>query len=416
VDTTTEIQTFLTIAFLIFIVFAGVILYLLVKLLTNQQFLKRAQAKLQDYATNLEKMVEQRTIEYKEAEEKYKNLFMSSKESIILFKSSTGEVIDVNSEAENLLGWSRDELLEKNFSDFTLADVLSAGKGGWKERLIERKDGSNKVIDCLIGEIDISGERFNQVLCRDITEKRELEAQVIQSQKMASLGQLAAGVAHELNTPLGTMYNSSYFIKGELERESPTVQKHLGIIENQIERCRRIIKDLLTFSKAPSTKLDLKKTEINDLIKNCLALIEKEVKSNGTQVIIDLQDLPPIILDPSRFSNVILNLILNAVQAMPSGGELRVRTWFDKNTTGLLNIEDVTQVIHATFEDTGIGIPDETPPKIFTPFFTTKKATESIGLGLSVCFQIVNIFKGIIKVDSKVNVGTTVTVSLPIQG
>jgi two-component system NtrC family sensor kinase len=242
----------------------------------------------------------------------------------------------------------------------------------------------------------------------------ERTAQLLQSQKMAALGQLAAGVAHELNTPLGTIYNSSFYLKSELPEPSVKVQKHLALIENQVERCRKIIKDLLNFSRAPSTSLDLKRTDINQVLETCLSLVEKELNSGGIVVSKEFAELPEIIVDPSRLSQVFFNLILNAVQAMPTGGELSLYTQCQRNKPVLHKAKLDQETVTVTMKDTGVGIPSEDLDKLFIPFFTTKQNQGGVGLGLCVSYEIIKQFGGNIRVESKSGVGTTFTISLPL--
>lgn len=414
-DPTSQIQTYLIIAFLIFTGFLGIILFLLVNLLSSQHNLKKAQAQLREYSENLEKMVKERTAELRASEEMYRNLFVNSQEAIIVFNRRSGKIVDANSEATTLFGYPKSDLLKKNVKELNIPENPDNNRGEWEGHWIRRNDNSTRFIDCITGEINYGGDECCQVICRDITAKRELESQLIQSQKMGALGQLAAGVAHELNTPLGSIYNSSYFIREELMNQPSSIQKHFDIIENQIERCRKIIKDLLNFSRPPSTTVELMKTNLNNLLERCLSLTEKEIRSNGINLVKDLGNLPLISVDPSRITQVFFNIILNAIQAMPSGGSLTIKSWVDTDMSSFLDIQNETKVVHISFEDTGTGISKKNLTEIFNPFFTTKKKKGGVGLGLSVAYEITKLFNGNILVESQVGTGSRFTVNLPIE-
>jgi signal transduction histidine kinase len=269
-------------------------------------------------------------------------------------------------------------------------------------------------IDCLFGTINYGGIECWQVICRDITEKRELEAQLVQSQKMAALGQLAAGVAHELNNPLGIIYNSAYYLKSATSSTTPKIVRHFDIMEEHIQRCQKIIRDLLNFSRAPNPVIDLKWTDPNELIDSCLNLMDKEIRSGGVHIIRDLEALPSLLADPARLSQVFFNFIVNAVQAMPQGGTLSIKTRLKELTETTLSVGSGSAIV-VSFHDTGMGIPAEILPKIFTPFFTTKKLGEGVGLGLSVSYQIVKQHDGEIKVQSVPGAGTNFDLVLPLK-
>jgi signal transduction histidine kinase len=187
------------------------------------------------------------------------------------------------------------------------------------------------------------------------------------------------------------------------------------MIVSQIERCRKIIKDLLNFSRAPGTDLDVKGTNLNELIERCLSLTEKEIESRGINLIKSLADIPQINVDPSRISQVFFNIIINAIQAMSSGGRLTVKSRYRSGSSYSRKTTQYEGEIRISFSDTGIGIPKEILSEIFNPFFTTKAAGTGVGLGLSVAYEIVNLFDGKISVDSKEGEGTTFTVILPVM-
>lgn len=359
--------------------------------------------------------MEKRTRELKASEQKYKELFVNAKEAIIVYSGESNDIIDVNSEATSLFGYTRNELLQTKFDNLKVFDISVDHKKEWSEHAIKRKDQTTRYIDCVVSKIIYDSLDCYQVICRDVTDKRKLEAQLMQSQKMVSLGQLAAGVAHELNTPLSAIYSSGYYIKDFLHKKPTKIPKHIEIIGIQIERCRKIINDLLNFSRAPGATLELESVNLNDLIESCLSLIGKEIRSGGINLDKDLQKIPMCLVDSSRMSQVIFNILLNAVQAMPSGGHLSIKSWHDSELDGLPDNGNKTGAIHVCINDTGDGISEEDLPEIFTPFFTTKKSSGGIGLGLSVAYEIIKSFKGYIKVVSESGVGTNIQLNLPVE-
>ena len=237
-----------------------------------------------------------------------------------------------------------------------------------------------------------------------ISELNRRNDQLVQSEKMASLGTLTSGVAHELNNPLNNISTSLQIMLEELEEGDLEYQRELlQETEKQIERARDIVKALLEFSRERS--FTLVPVRFRDLVDNTIKLIKGEMPAN-----VELRvEVPPEIqgrMDPRRIQQILINLILNGVQAMEEGGVLSVRAHEDKGYRGFCF--DV--------QDTGRGIPPENLSKIFDPFFTTKQVGQGAGLGLSVSHGIIERHGGRIDVKSEIGKGTTFTVFLPTDG
>jgi signal transduction histidine kinase len=226
---------------------------------------------------------------------------------------------------------------------------------------------------------------------------KELEEQLLQSSKLAALGQLSAGIAHELRNPLTSikiLINS--IIKGKGREED------INVIESEIERMNGIIKQFLDFSKPGF--LCISSVSVNDVVKDTLNLMAYELEEQDISVskILDGR-LPSINADKERLKQVFLNIILNSIQSCqgrPEGGKLTLKT----------ACED--EFVKITIKDTGKGIPDDVKNKLFEPFFTTRQ--EGLGLGLCITKRIIDNHKGDIKIDSEVGKGTTVTIKLPL--
>jgi PAS domain S-box-containing protein len=235
------------------------------------------------------------------------------------------------------------------------------------------------------------------VICTNITERKQLQEEILRSARLATIGQLASSIGHEIRNPLGVMKNSCYFLHMKLkDRADPKVIKHVQIIEREINSANLIVSELLDFAR--NRPPIVKEANLPRIIQSALTnvTIPREI-----HVITKFSDVPHIFVDPEQIRRVFLNLIQNAVQAMPDGGTLEIR------------ISTVEEAIQITVKDTGVGIPPEHLPKLFTPLFSTK--TKGVGLGLTICKQIVEGHAGKITVQSKENEGSRFTIILPCK-
>jgi signal transduction histidine kinase len=253
-------------------------------------------------------------------------------------------------------------------------------------------------------------EKLNQEL-------KTAQSQLIQSAKMAAVGQLGAGVAHELNNPLGGILGYAQFILDKLKRpefgaeDFKGCSKYLDSIEREAARCKGIVENLLKFSRRPIVA----KPEALDIaaaLADTLSIIGHQLKLKNIKLTLDIKpDLFRVIGIINQLQQVFTNLILNAQQAMPESGELKITAYniLDEKT------KTPTQV-RIEFQDTGTGIPEENLAHLFEPFFTTKLKEKGTGLGLAVSYQIIQDHKGTIEVTSQVGKGTTVAITLPAGG
>lgn len=237
---------------------------------------------------------------------------------------------------------------------------------------------------------------------RDVSEELRLRQEVIQQEKMAAIGMLAGGVAHEVNNPLGGILAFTQLILKKLEPRTELYEDMVEI-ERAAIRCKKIVQDLLDFSRISREK-EKCLVYLNELIEKILPFVKMEVRALN----IDLQcalgeNLPAVFAVPNRLQQVFLNIMTNAVHSMPHGGKLFVRTAGDPKNGEVV----------ITIRDTGTGIPKEIANRIFEPFFTTKEPGRGTGLGLSVSYRIVTESQGKIEVDSKVGEGSCFTIRLP---
>ena len=233
-------------------------------------------------------------------------------------------------------------------------------------------------------------------------ELRAMQAHLIQAEKMAAIGKLSAGVAHEINNPLtGILTNSSLMLE-DLPEDHPW-REDVQTIVTETLRCRKIVKGLLDF--AHQTKPQRSSLAMNEIVEDVLALVRNQTVFKSIRIEYDFDpQLPPILADADQMRQVVLNIVLNAAEAMRDGGELRIRSRGDPDA----------RTIELRFADTGPGIPSEVKARIFEPFFTTKKT--GTGLGLSIAYGIVERHRGGLRVESTPGGGTTFVVVLPFAG
>lgn len=226
---------------------------------------------------------------------------------------------------------------------------------------------------------------------------------MVQSEKLASLGKMASGIAHEINNPLTGVLTFSSLLKDEL-KDTPYTED-LAVIINETLRCRKIVKGLLDFAR--NTNVEKAVANINDLIREAMAILEKHVTYGNVKFYLDLDEsLPLIEFDISLMRSVFNNLAENAAHAMPSGGDLYITTGYARKDNNVIIV----------FRDTGEGISEENITRIFDPFFTTKEAGKGTGLGLAVIYGIIERHNGSITVASTPGQGATFTITLPAAG
>lgn len=258
------------------------------------------------------------------------------------------------------------------------------GRGNLNHR-IELKTGD---------ELSLLASSFNTM----VGNLDEAQKRLVQSEKLASLGQMAAGIAHEMNNPLANISLNAQMLLREAKEGGPGIHR-LRVIDENVDAAARIVRDLLDFSR--ETKLRLTPVDINALITKAMDSVKQHL--SGIEVVKNFGDLPEISADSAQLRQVFTNIITNACQAMPGGGRLTVTTRATKD-----NVE-------IKFTDTGVGIPKENLGKIFDPFFTTREVGKGTGLGLSISYGIIQKHRGKIEAESEIGRGSTFTIKLPIS-
>jgi PAS domain S-box-containing protein len=329
-----------------------------------------------------------------------------------------GKMIYINKAFEVASGYSKEELIGKNPKVFgsgkhtqkfwdKMWDTISSGKVWVGEVENLKKTGEAFFTHLLISPIlDKDGKVSGYFgIHRDLTEKRTLERQLIHTQKMESIGTLAAGIAHEVGNPLASI--SALVQVAQRITTDPFVNEKLGLVKSQVTRISKIIRDLVDFSRPSNYELEL--TDINKVVKEAVEITKVGTKAKDIIFETELsEDIPALPLIADQIQQVFVNIFLNAVDAISEKKK--------DNRTNKISVksEFSGETVTLTFTDTGMGIKEENLSKVFEPFFTTKKEGKGTGLGLWVSYGIVKSFQGDIKIQSKVNSGTTFIIKLPV--
>jgi len=350
------------------------------------------------------------------------NLMLSSADGVIA-ADTKGKILLFNDAAAEITGYTVDEAL----ADLTIDKIYPGdgareimrklrseecgGKGKLKNYLVDivRKDGQTVPIG-LSAALIYEGDRevASAGFFRDRRERLEMQrqlqktqVQLHQAEKMTSLGKLAAGVAHQLNNPLGGIALFAQLLLEEHELEEGAKKDIRRIIEDA-ERCQTTVKELLAFAR--QTKQEIRPCDINETLRRTLFFLEKQPLFRNVKIQEDLcPDLPLVCSDGQQLNHVFMNIIINAAEAMEGQGTITLRT----------SVVPGAESVRIQISDTGPGIPEEIQPVIFEPYFTTKEADKGTGLGLSIVYGIIENHHGTISVDSRPNEGATFVITLP---
>lgn len=329
-----------------------------------------------------------------------------------------GETVTyINRAGEKILGHSKDEVIGKPFSIFGLRerprgarplldspDDLDARREGW----MKRRDNSEFPVGFTINNhLNLKGESIGKiVIFRDLTKVYKMQEEILRMDRLVSLGKLASGIAHELRNPLAGIKTTAQALGEELSGDDSR-REYLNRITKEIDRLNELLKTFFSFAKPQD--LNLMYCHIKDIIDEIIPFLLKEIADKGIRFVETYHpQLSRLKVDKNQMHQAFLNLFLNAIQAMPNGGDLRIEvTPVTSKSSGGLN-QDFTRVI---ISDTGRGIPPHFINKIFDPFFTTNP--KGIGLGLSITYQIIKKHGGTIRAESEWGRGTSFVVSLP---
>ena len=357
----------------------------------------------------------------KESEEKYRNL-VEDIEDVIFRLDKKGRYLFLNSALKNVTGYTPQEFYEN--PSIAMEMIHKHDVELVKETIQNVLDGELKVskdleyrVYCKNGDelwvsqntYPIKNKKGNIIgvegILRDITDSKKIEEQIRRSERLASVGELAASIAHEIRNPLGAISNSVGMLKRDLALKGDD-QKLFEMVVEETDRLNSIITNFLTF--AHPAEYHFVRSDIVEIIDETLFLLEQDVRFSEEIKVVKVyeKDIPKVYLDRNWIRKVFWNLLVNSIDAMPGGGKIFIRVRKPKVTDN--------NEIEIVIADTGIGIPPEIIRKIFEPFFTTKKS-KGTGLGLSIVHRIVDNHGGVIDVKSKQNKGTIFTIRLPVK-
>ncbi len=386
------------------------------------QEMKHLNLHLEEMNLNLEEKVEGRTAELSKSEKKFRHLFSASKD-MVFFCDTDQNLMDINESGLKMLGYTHLDApmlnLEKIFSN--KRDIgnyyQSISQNGFIQDLeikFKKKDGS--VIHVLLSATAVYDDQGVLVGCeaiaKDLTRVKTMMEQLVSSEKMASVGQMAAGVAHEINTPLGIILGYAQLMKDDFAEDSETYQ-NLDVIERQTKASRKIVADLLKFSRQTGSVRE--NLNLNEILADVLAVTEHNLNMDHIYGHLKLdKDLPEVVGDAEKLRQVFVNFTNNAHHAMEEQGE--------GNIVFSSSYDPRSQHVIAEIRDNGHGIPEDIKAKIFDPFFTTKPVGKGTGLGLSVSYGIVQDHGGTIEIESPVkdlqtgetSQGTAFRIILPV--
>lgn len=392
---------------------------------------REAQEALQIAHDELETRVEERTAELskvneelRRSEDKYKTLFDSAPTPIFIMDGQTFNIIDVNATALDCYRQSREELAKMTFLDLSfeedkeleegLKKLTNNQCGFYPRRRHIRKEREAFYVNIVACHARHMGTDTLIATTTDINDNVEKEAQLIQASKLATLGTLASGMAHELTQPLNVIQVGSDFFLKKLKKGEKISDDELRAMAEEIGshvgRASKVIKHMREFAR--QSDITRTRVNINEPIKDVFKVLGQQLRVHQIEVEFDFDPhLPHIMADHNRLEQVFINLVTNAMYAMDDKG-LRLG---NKKWKRLLKIKSFLSdgQVMVTVSDTGKGIPAEIMDKIFEPFFTTREVGQGTGLGMSISYRIISDYGGTIEVDSKVDKGTTFILKFP---
>ncbi len=360
-------------------------------------------------ATGTEGVVRRLSQELDDAKNFMESIIQSIGSGIII-TGDRDQIAYINRAGEKILGYSKEEMANKPVSALGLREKQSmlrslldhqdddTRKEGW----MRRKDQVDVPVGFAINNhLSVKGEIVGKIIIfRDLTKIYKIQEEILRMDRLVSLGKLASGIAHELRNPLAGIKTTAQALGEEFSEDDPR-REYLARITKEIDRLNELLKTFFSFAKPQ--KLNLVYCHVKDIINEIIPFLIKEIADQGIRLSEHYDPgLPRIKIDKGQMHQVFLNLFLNALQAMPNGGELGVKVY--SIVPGLIEIR---------VSDTGKGIPPHIVDRIFDPFFTTRP--KGIGLGLSITYQIIKKHGGTIKVETQLEKGTSFLINLPLK-
>jgi len=352
--------------------------------------------------------------ETEESEQRFRQ-FLDGSYDLIVMKDTGGRYLFVNQHAAGMLGHQPEDFIGKTDYD-VLPAKLAQRIVEQDKKVMEDKEHVSREERLKVGgkEYFLDTVRFPLTdykddivgvasISRDITENKQLERELVESERLAAVGKLAAGVAHEINNPLTGILTFTESLLFEAEQDDPRKEDY-EVIMRETMRCRQIVRDLLDYARIEKPKREI--TDLNKLVERAVSLVEKQAEFHDIQFVKKFAgDAPDVSVDPNQIQQVILNLVINAKDAMNKSGKIELETGKLEEDKGAL----------LAIKDHGCGIPKDKLDKVFEPFYTTKGA-QGNGLGLPVVKNIIEQHGGNLRVKSEPGEGTTFSICLPVAG
>jgi histidine kinase len=359
--------------------------------------------------------------ELEKSEKKYYAIFDNIPNPVFVLDMDTLEILDCNASVEGVYGYKKDEVIARSFMELFRPEEQDHYKTLIKTTSIINqvrhlnKDGGSLFVNIRISPSEYPGGKVYLVTTSDITQRLETEQQLIQASKMATLGEMATGVAHELNQPLSVIKTASRFFMKKMNKKEKIEDEVLFTLSEEIDtyvdRAAKIINHMRQFGRKSDTTLE--RVQVNAVLEKALEILGQQLKVRGIEVVWDLEaELPLILADPDRLEQVFINLLINARDAIDE----RWQSPQPKDEAKKISLKTRTNGKEITVEisDTGPGIEGAILERIFEPFFTTKKVGQGTGLGLSISYGIIHDCKGSIRAVSGKGKGTRFIMKFPI--
>lgn len=338
----------------------------------------------------------------------YKSFFDNSADAVFIVQPNTWCILEANDIASNMLGIPKNELVGSTIPQFRrIFKLLSKTSAPvvLSELSFETEQNPDLMLEISARFVDFQGQKLIQAMARDVSEHYAMTDKLVQADKLVLLGQLSAGVSHEIRNPLAAVNLNLQLLSRKIPEDSaeyPFVQTAL----QGVERISKIVEVSLNFSR-PAIP-DVKEMNINSIIPQTLDLVASSIRKKDIKVNIKLaEDLPNVAIDAKQVQQVLINLITNASDAIKDKGNIDINTYLENSAK-----YNRGEYVVVAISDTGCGISPEELSKVFNPFFTRK--AEGTGLGLPITQRILHQHNGIIDVQSKVNEGTTFYVKFPV--
>ncbi|MCP4724613.1 MAG: PAS domain S-box protein [bacterium] len=378
--------------------------------------LKDDQGKKIGFSTVHHNLTEQLNLENnKRSREQFLTNIVDNSVDAIIGLDLDDRILSWNKGAELIFGYKREEMLRQSFNILLPQDKENQDKIKFIQKAL-KKDGFIKNFEIKL--YNSKGERLytsltrsyirekgrkitgSATVIRDITEYKKLESQIGHSEKLSVIGQLAAGIAHEVGNPLTSISSLIQILVRTIKDDK--IIHDLDLIKNQTDRITKLIRDLVTFSQPTDTTY--KATDINTMISNAVKILKYDKRAKKCKITTNFSsDIPVIDMPEDQISQVIINLLLNSLDSLANGcGKIDITTYLSDDK------------INISIKDNGCGIPEPLREKIFEPFFTTKEIGKGTGLGLWISYSIINNLNGSISVDSELNAGTEFKIKIPL--